>query len=173
MRAGCWRSCTAKRSRRVPPHGWPQRLRRMLRATDDATVRRAAAELPDEVWRAGSPDRPTTLVHGDWHLGQLGRPIRALGTDRRRRPRRRRPGVGPRPARPGSGRRGSSPTTTGPRSSTRTATRADPRSRPATRGRCLSRSPAPPSFMRPRPGWHTATTTKRSLLCWPSAPRMS
>jgi aminoglycoside phosphotransferase (APT) family kinase protein len=58
---------------RVPPHGWPQRLRRMLRATDDATVRRAAAKLPPEVWRAGSPDRPTTLVHGDWHLGQLGR----------------------------------------------------------------------------------------------------
>ena len=55
------------------PHGWPQRLRRMLRSTDDATVRRAAAELPPEVWRAGSPDRPATLVHGDWHLGQLGR----------------------------------------------------------------------------------------------------
>jgi aminoglycoside phosphotransferase (APT) family kinase protein len=45
----------------------------MLRSTDDATVRRAAAELPLEVWRAASPDRPTTLVHGDWHLGQLGR----------------------------------------------------------------------------------------------------
>jgi aminoglycoside phosphotransferase (APT) family kinase protein len=58
---------------RVPPHGWPHRLRRMLRAANDATVRRAAAELPPEVWRAGSPDRPTTLVHGDWHLGQLGR----------------------------------------------------------------------------------------------------
>lgn len=58
---------------RVPPHGWPQRLRRMLRSTDDRTVRRAAAELPPEVWRAGSPDRPMTLVHGDWHLGQLGR----------------------------------------------------------------------------------------------------
>ncbi|WP_101951407.1 phosphotransferase family protein [Mycobacterium sp. 3519A] len=55
------------------PHGWPQRLRRMLRATDDAVVRRAAAELPTEAWRAGSPDRPSTLVHGDWHLGQLGR----------------------------------------------------------------------------------------------------
>jgi aminoglycoside phosphotransferase (APT) family kinase protein len=54
-------------------HGWPQRLRRMLRITADATVRRAAAELPPEVWRAGSPDRPATLVHGDWHLGQLGR----------------------------------------------------------------------------------------------------
>jgi hypothetical protein len=61
-------------SMRMPiPHGWPQRLRRMLRATDDDIVRRAAAELPPEVWRAGSPDRPATLVHGDWHLGQLGR----------------------------------------------------------------------------------------------------
>jgi aminoglycoside phosphotransferase (APT) family kinase protein len=59
--------------KRTPPHGWPHRLRRMLRSTDDDTIRRAAAELPGEVWRAGSPDRPTTLVHGDWHLGQLGR----------------------------------------------------------------------------------------------------
>ena len=58
---------------RVPAHGWPHRLRRMLRSTDNDTIRRAAAELPGEVWRAGSPDRPTTLVHGDWHLGQLGR----------------------------------------------------------------------------------------------------
>ena len=61
---------------RTPPHGWPQRLRRAvdtLRRTGDGTIRRAAAELPPEVWRAGSPDRPTTLVHGDWHLGQLGR----------------------------------------------------------------------------------------------------
>jgi aminoglycoside phosphotransferase (APT) family kinase protein len=55
------------------PHGWPHRLRRMLQTTDDDTIRRAAAELPGDVWRAGSPDRPTTLVHGDWHLGQLGR----------------------------------------------------------------------------------------------------
>jgi aminoglycoside phosphotransferase (APT) family kinase protein len=59
--------------RRMPPQGWPLRLRRMLRYTDDRTIRRAAAALPAEVWRAGSPDRPTTLVHGDWHLGQLGR----------------------------------------------------------------------------------------------------
>jgi aminoglycoside phosphotransferase (APT) family kinase protein len=58
---------------RVPPHGWAQRLRRMLRATSDETVRRAAAELPPEVWRASSPNRPMTLVHGDFHLGQLGR----------------------------------------------------------------------------------------------------
>jgi aminoglycoside phosphotransferase (APT) family kinase protein len=55
------------------PHGWPHRLRRMLRGTDDRVVRRAAAELPPEVWRAGSPERPVGLVHGDWHLGQLGR----------------------------------------------------------------------------------------------------
>ncbi|HEX2286828.1 MAG TPA: phosphotransferase [Mycobacterium sp.] len=61
---------------RVPPHGWPQRLRRAvdnLRANPNDTIRRAAAGLPDTVWRAGSPDRPTTLVHGGWHLGQLGR----------------------------------------------------------------------------------------------------
>ncbi|MGV0644351.1 phosphotransferase family protein [Mycolicibacterium sp. XJ879] len=59
--------------RRLPPHGWPQRLRRMLRGTADVTVRRAAAGLPDAVWRAGSTGRPSTMVHGDWHLGQLGR----------------------------------------------------------------------------------------------------
>jgi aminoglycoside phosphotransferase (APT) family kinase protein len=61
---------------RLPPHGWPQRLRRALdtlRARPNDTVRHAAAALPEAVWRAGSPDRPVTLVHGDWHLGQLGR----------------------------------------------------------------------------------------------------
>lgn len=36
-------------------------------------MRRAAAALPPAVWRAGSADRPRTLVHGDFHLGQLGR----------------------------------------------------------------------------------------------------
>ena len=62
--------------RRMPAHGWPQRLRRAvdaLRNSPHDTIRRAAAQLPGEVWRAGSPDRPTMLVHGDWHLGQLGR----------------------------------------------------------------------------------------------------
>jgi hypothetical protein len=61
---------------RVPPHGWPRRLRRAvdtLRQTRDVTIRRAAAGLPGAAWRAGSPNRPATLVHGDWHLGQLGR----------------------------------------------------------------------------------------------------
>jgi Phosphotransferase enzyme family len=61
---------------RIPPHGWPQRLRRAidaLRVQSNATVRRAAAALPDAVWRAGSPGRPATVVHGDFHPGQLGR----------------------------------------------------------------------------------------------------
>ena len=59
---------------RTPAHGWPQRLRRAVDAArSNPVVRRAAAELPDEVWRAGSPHRPSTLVHGDFHLGQLGR----------------------------------------------------------------------------------------------------
>jgi aminoglycoside phosphotransferase (APT) family kinase protein len=44
-----------------------------LREQPDATVRRAAAALPDAAWRARSPDRPATVVHGDFHLGQLGR----------------------------------------------------------------------------------------------------
>jgi hypothetical protein len=61
---------------RIPVHGWPQRLRRAmdaLRVAPDATVRRAAEALPAEVWRAGSSGRPLTMVHGDFHLGQLGR----------------------------------------------------------------------------------------------------
>jgi aminoglycoside phosphotransferase (APT) family kinase protein len=61
---------------RITPHGWPQRLRRAmdaLRVQPDAAVRSAAAALPDAVWRAGSPGRPATVVHGDFHLGQLGR----------------------------------------------------------------------------------------------------
>lgn len=63
------------RPQRAPVHGWPLRLRRAVDALRDGnqTVRRAATALPDEVWRAGSVNRPVTLVHGDWHLGQLGR----------------------------------------------------------------------------------------------------
>jgi aminoglycoside phosphotransferase (APT) family kinase protein len=65
---------TEPRPTRVPPHGWPQRMRRAVdTARRHDVVRRAAAELPDKAWRAGSPERPSTLVHGDWHLGQLGR----------------------------------------------------------------------------------------------------
>jgi aminoglycoside phosphotransferase (APT) family kinase protein len=59
---------------RLPPHGWQRRLRRAVDlAREHDIVRRAAAGLPAEAWRPGSPDRPSTLVHGDWHLGQLGR----------------------------------------------------------------------------------------------------
>lgn len=62
-------------------HGWPARLRRTvawLRGVDAAggaghAVRQAAAGLPAQAWRPGSPDRPRTVVHGDFHLGQLGR----------------------------------------------------------------------------------------------------
>ncbi len=59
------------------PHGWPARLRRVverLRTAEVAEpVRGALTELPPAAWRAGSPDRPRTYVHGDFHLGQLGR----------------------------------------------------------------------------------------------------
>jgi aminoglycoside phosphotransferase (APT) family kinase protein len=59
-------------------HGWPARLRRTverLRVAGGAAaaVRRAAVGLPAQAWRPGSPDRPRTVVHGDFHLGQLGR----------------------------------------------------------------------------------------------------
>ncbi|MCV7270121.1 phosphotransferase family protein [Mycolicibacterium doricum] len=58
-------------------HGWPARLRRVVeharRTEVTQSVRRALTELPPAVWRAGSPDRPRTFVHGDFHLGQLGR----------------------------------------------------------------------------------------------------
>lgn len=59
-------------------HGWPARMRRAVRrarrSADVAEVVLAAAvTLPTAAWRAGSTDRPSTLVHGDWHLGQLGR----------------------------------------------------------------------------------------------------
>jgi aminoglycoside phosphotransferase (APT) family kinase protein len=65
---------TEPASMRTPAHGWPHRLRRAVDAArQNGVVRRAAAALPEHVWRAGSPARPSTLVHGDWHLGQLGR----------------------------------------------------------------------------------------------------
>jgi aminoglycoside phosphotransferase (APT) family kinase protein len=55
------------------PHGGPDMLRRRLAALPEGqratTLRRAAERLPDDLWAAG----PSTLVHGDWHLGQIGR----------------------------------------------------------------------------------------------------
>jgi aminoglycoside phosphotransferase (APT) family kinase protein len=59
---------------RLPVHGWPARLRRAVAlARGNATVVRAAAALPAQTWRGGSAERPRTLVHGDFHLGQVGR----------------------------------------------------------------------------------------------------
>lgn len=58
-------------------HGWPARMRRVVAYARHAEVtgsaRRVLAELPPAVWRAGSQGRPRTFVHGDFHLGQLGR----------------------------------------------------------------------------------------------------
>lgn len=58
-------------------HGWPARMRRVVEYARHAEVaesaRRVLTELPPAVWRVGSQDRPRTLVHGDFHLGQLGR----------------------------------------------------------------------------------------------------
>lgn len=53
----------------LPRHGWPERLAR--------AVERAPAELRGLgvrlVAEAGRPERSGGLLHGDWHLGQLGR----------------------------------------------------------------------------------------------------
>jgi aminoglycoside phosphotransferase (APT) family kinase protein len=61
----------------LPPHGGAARLPRALdRAAgleSAAVLRRAAADLPAPAWEPGSARRPVTVVHGDWHLGQLGR----------------------------------------------------------------------------------------------------
>lgn len=55
-------------ARPLPRHGWPERLAR--------AVERAPAELRDLGVRlaaeARRPDRSGRLLHGDWHLGQLG-----------------------------------------------------------------------------------------------------
>jgi hypothetical protein len=55
------------------PHGGPDRLARALArlgaGPDAEVIRRAAVGLP----ASDAPDRPITLVHGDFHLGQLGR----------------------------------------------------------------------------------------------------
>ena len=57
--------------------GAPQRLRRAMYALNhrgsSTHITRAAATLPMRVWMPGAPGRPQTLVHGDWHLGQVGR----------------------------------------------------------------------------------------------------
>ncbi|HZA12207.1 phosphotransferase [Mycobacterium sp.] len=57
--------------------GGPQRLRRALYTLNHggpvAAINQAAATIPLWVWMPGAAWRPRTLVHGDWHVGQLGR----------------------------------------------------------------------------------------------------
>lgn len=61
----------------LPAHGGAARLPRALdrvAGLESASVlRRAAAGLPARAWQPGDAQRPLTVVHGDWHLGQLGR----------------------------------------------------------------------------------------------------
>lgn len=63
-------------ARGLPEHGGVERIRRALRSLPPdapAVIRRAAAALPAESWQVSPECRPITLVHGDFHLGQLGR----------------------------------------------------------------------------------------------------
>jgi aminoglycoside phosphotransferase (APT) family kinase protein len=57
--------------------GAPQRLRRAVYALNHHgpanAITRAVSSVPMWVWMPGAPWRPETLVHGDWHLGQLAR----------------------------------------------------------------------------------------------------
>ncbi|MFM8600447.1 MAG: phosphotransferase [Mycobacterium sp.] len=60
----------------VPAHRGVERLRaamQRLPADAPAVIHRAAATLPPLAWQPAPPGRPRTLVHGDFHLGQLGR----------------------------------------------------------------------------------------------------
>lgn len=60
----------------LPGHRAVQRIHRALdRLPADApsVIRRAAGSLPERAWQPCAPDRPITVVHGDFHLGQMGR----------------------------------------------------------------------------------------------------
>jgi aminoglycoside phosphotransferase (APT) family kinase protein len=73
----------------LPGHGAVARVRRSLAGLAGASsrgaaarldlasarrvVERAAAALPEASWVIAPAGRPRTVVHGDWHLGQLGR----------------------------------------------------------------------------------------------------
>lgn len=52
----------------LPRHGWPERLDRAIDRAP-AELRALGVRLAAEARR----DEPDALVHGDWHLGQLGR----------------------------------------------------------------------------------------------------
>lgn len=54
---------------RFPAHGWPQRLARVVERAPDE-LRDLGVRLSLE---ADRPEPGDTVVHGDWHLGQLGR----------------------------------------------------------------------------------------------------
>lgn len=59
----------------LPAHRAAERLHRALeRLPADAppVIRQAAQTLPECCWQPAAPDRPVTVVHGDFHLGQLG-----------------------------------------------------------------------------------------------------
>jgi hypothetical protein len=60
----------------LPAHRGVERIRAALQtlpADAPSIIRRAAATLPPRCWQAAPEGRPVTLVHGDFHLGQLGR----------------------------------------------------------------------------------------------------
>ena len=98
------RGCTPSRRRRAAARtagrtaGAPSSTGRRRRTRCRA---RQPPRLPDAAWRVGSPDRPIDVGARRLASGPAGpaRPRGAVAADRRRRPRRRRPGVGPRPAR--------------------------------------------------------------------------
>lgn len=52
----------------LPRHGWPERLDRALERAP-SELRGLGVRLASEARR----DEPAILLHGDWHLGQLGR----------------------------------------------------------------------------------------------------
>ena len=53
----------------LPRHGWPARLVRATRGAPDE-LRALGTALAEQAQR---PEPASALVHGDWHLGQLGR----------------------------------------------------------------------------------------------------
>ena len=60
----------------APAHRGVARLRAALQrlpAGAPAVIGAAAAALPERAWQVSPPGRPVTLVHGDFHLGQLVR----------------------------------------------------------------------------------------------------
>ncbi|MFT4217940.1 MAG: aminoglycoside phosphotransferase family protein [Micropruina sp.] len=55
----------------LPRHGWPERMERAVERAP-ATLRGVGERLLGQLRRV-EPDEPDALLHGDWHLGQLGR----------------------------------------------------------------------------------------------------